>query len=184
MQLGRYRTVFTGVTGTPWVSLMHFEDAATPAGFYIEFLQDFWGAIFSYVTDSVSGSVEAEVVYFEDSTGAIDSVQSGEAAGFQGVSEVDPLPFANQALIQWRTGQYVGGREIRGKTFVPGLTEDASTGGLIAGNVVSGIQAAANELISDGNGALRVYSPTRGTSAPVTSATVTNRFAVLRSRRD
>lgn len=184
--LERVRTVFTGVAGTPWYSNMYFDNGVGEAGLYVEFVLDFWTTVANSIYSSVDFVVEDAVVIIEDTTGEIVGAGTGEGGGGSGQSGMDPVPYATQLQINWLTGVYLGGRQLRGKTYVPGLTESSYTLGLVSAGARTIVQGAADELIGSGgaNGAFRVYSPTRGTSAVIDSATIPNKPAVLRSRRD
>lgn len=182
--LQRIRTVFTGVAGTPWYSNIYFQGNGDTVSGVAGHVRDFWSSIMGYIDDSVTWTVEAEVAIINDANGQI--VEMADWAGGSGVggSADVPLPRATQALINWNTGVFVSGRQVRGKTFIPGIVQGANSQGTLASSVRTTYQNAANELISDGNGTLCVYSPTRHTSALVGSANVPTKFAVLRSRRD
>lgn len=90
------------------------------------------------------------------------------------------------AVVTWRTTTIVRGRRLRGRTFVVPLVGAAfEDNGTLSSTNLATLQSAANDLIADAD--LRVWSrPTAsspGTSANVTSATVPDIAAVLRSRR-
>nr|CRY97411.1 hypothetical protein [uncultured prokaryote] len=166
------------------MSNFYFDDDPSIPGFYGEFVAAFWDEVSGAMFTPVRWEVEAEVTYLEDTTGQTTAVGTWAGASGTGKTNIDPLPYSTQFQVDWLTGVYAGGRQIRGKTYIPGLTEDTTTGGVFNSNVVGPYLDAATQLISDGNGAMRVYSPTRNTSAVITGATTTPKPAVLRSRRD
>jgi hypothetical protein len=182
--LGRVRTVFTGVAGTPWYSNIYFDADAAVGPDYIPFVADFWNAMDPYIMAVVQWAVEPEVAIVDDNTGEIVDVGTGAGVTGAGAATGEALPWACQGLINWHTGEYIGGRQLRGKTYVPGISQVANDNGVLLAGAVTTFLAAAAELISDGNGALRVFSPTHLTSEPVIRATVPRKIAVLRSRRD
>jgi hypothetical protein len=101
-----------------------------------------------------------------------------------GASTTEQQPRAIQALVRWFTGVYVGGREIRGRTFIPGITEGGNDAGVPASALMTNLDSAANTLASDSSAKLAVWSKARGQAVDVVSAATWNQFAVLRSRRD
>jgi hypothetical protein len=98
----------------------------------------------------------------------------------------DALPPSNQMLIRWRTGFYQAGREVRGRTFVPGLRETTVTAGIIPPATVSGFDSAFNAWLTalTAGRKLVIWSPTAGTATDVNLAQTWNEIAILRSRRD
>jgi hypothetical protein len=182
--LSRYRTVFSGVAGTPWYSNIFFDENVTSSPLYGEFVADFWTALNAVMCTPVTWSVIPEVAFIDDATGQIIDLSTWAGEGGSAANTNEDMPYANQALINWRTGTYLAGRELRGKTFVPALTQAANDNGQLIAGTRASIDAAAEELISDGNGAMRVFSPTHLTSSPITSSDVPAKIAILRSRRD
>lgn len=182
--LYRIRTVFTGVAGTPYLSTMFFQEATGTAQQAATAVSTFWGAVDAYMHQDVLWDIEQDVEVIDDTNGQIQSVVTTTGGTGNGALTDDLLPPATQGLIRWRTGVFVGGREIRGKTFVPAMTESSSNAGQIAGVVQTGLQNAANTLVGTANANLAVWSRKNGVSEDVVSGSVWNQFAVLRSRRD
>lgn len=180
----RVRTVFTGVTGSPWVSTAFFgegsgtgQQAATAVG-------AFWSSVDSLMEVSVSWSTLADVEIVDASTGQVTGVVNTTPVTGGGVAATTGLPVATQALVRWRTGVYVGGREIRGRWFIPGLATTANTDGAPSSTVLSTVNTAAATLLADANADLEVWSRKNGTAPVAVSGSCWNQFAVLRSRRD
>jgi hypothetical protein len=128
--------------------------------------------------DSESG----EAIAFDD--GGPDVVNNGNGTG-------EPLPPATQTLIQWHTGHFRRGRELHGRTFIPGMTEDHSTSGVPATGWHNICQAAADGIKGSGLiiwgrpiPAVDGHAAVNGDFASTSTAAVWSRFAVLRSRRD
>lgn len=185
--LRRVRTVATGVAGTPWYTNMYFTRVATTEQGHVDAVVAFWQAIADQLDNSVSWAVEGDCAQIDDATGNIVGVDSATGASVVGAETANALPPANQALIHWLTGSFIGGRQLRGRTFIPGLCVDqtGSTGVLQAATRTD-ILTAAEGLItaSSGPGPLRVLSKKNLTSAVVADATVPTEVAVMRSRRD
>lgn len=96
----------------------------------------------------------------------------------------EPLPYQTQALVWWNTGSWVGGRQVRGRTFIGGLTEAANgTGGTVGSGVRAHLATAAGHILAPIDGQFEIWSRAHTASYPIQSATVTQRWAVLRTRR-
>lgn len=129
-----------------------------------------------------SAQVDPEVLSINVASGTTLASFAVSESVVTGADANDAVPNAAMALVRWRTGVYVAGREIRGRTFIPGFTENSvDANGNISSTAQSAIEAGAN-LMAAGTD-LCVYSPTRGSAAQVTNATVWSEFAILRSRR-
>jgi len=101
---------------------------------------------------------------------------AGTAAG-------DPLPQQTQGLINWHTLSFVAGREIRGRTFIPGPSESDSSAGIPTAAYQLILQNAANALVAESTANLFVWSKKLATIAEASSASVAPGWRVLRSRR-
>jgi len=183
----RTRTVFSGVAGTPWYSLMYFTWVSGTEQDHLDEVAAFWGAIDARIDNNVSWATEDDMAIVESSTGEIVSVEVGSGGTGTGGGTSDPLPAATQGLVNWLTGAFVGGRQVRGKCYIPGLCEDDNTAtGVMVGTTQTIIQNAADALIANTSapGPLSVFSRVNLVRETVTSATVPTKWAVLRSRRD
>jgi hypothetical protein len=86
-------------------------------------------------------------------------------------------------VVIWHTGVYLNGRELRGKTFlVPTVASTFSTDGSLNDTDRLGVQNDFNTLAGT-TADMVVFSRTAGAIASVTSATVSDRPAVLTTRR-
>lgn len=164
-------------------SIIHTTGSSETAQLDADALDDFLQAIAANTTVTQTFQVDTEVEQVEPATGAITGVTSITSINRTGSNNTPPVPQAAQALVRWRTGTYVSGREIRGRTFIPGLAlATSSASGELASATASAIQAAAAQLLEDSG--IAIWSPTRGQVALVTSTSVWSEFAVMRSRRD
>lgn len=182
--LARVRTIFTGVAGTPWYSNMYFLLGGTTGAVWAATVADFWDQMAVLINANVDYQVQPEIAILDDATGDLVNAQLWAGANGSGLSSTEALPFANQGVILWNTAQFIGGRQLRGKTFVPGLTQTANDQGQLQAGTQEDIQAIADDLVGADNVGLVVYSPTNHTSGFVGSATVSSTIGVLRSRRD
>jgi len=181
----RVRTVFTGVAGTPWYSNMYFggdvDDQAAVDG-----VATFWNGLLNFIDNDVAVLTQGEVTVITVETGVVAGLNSADPVSQNGQNAADPLPRATQLLLQLHTGEYVGGREIRGKVFLPGFCEDNTTGGVFNGAAVAAANAAAEGLRDNGvfNDGWVVYSRKNNRIDTVDTATASAKPAILRSRRD
>lgn len=143
----------------------------------------FWGEVDGWMQGGLQYTVEGEIELVDNITGQVESVETTDAVSGVGSVGGDALPPANQALIRWRTGVFNGGREIRGRTFIPGIAMAASVSGVPTSELRNTLNTAAGNLIGDPDSELVVWSR-KGTFATVTSGSAWNKFATLRSRRD
>lgn len=181
----RVRTVFTGATGSPWVNTLYFDEPAGTAQAAANAAAVFWQAVDSVMHTSIAWSTEADVVQVNEQTGLATGVISTEQSSGAGATGTDMLPPATQALVRLLTGVFNDGRQVRGRIFIPGLTEAANTsGGNVEGTTALTIRTAAEALIEDTGSELLVWSRSAGNSFNVTGVSLWSQFAVLRSRRD
>lgn len=181
----RVRTVFIGVPGTPWYSNLFFDDqdAGGLEGAH-EAVVDFWANLSGVISSEVSWTVEGEVAAISPGTGEIENVFNVAPASRSGSATGQPLPWMSQGLVRWETGAYMGGRRLRGRTFIPGATEDDSVNGLPTNDYVTDLLTAANYLLNTSPATPVVYSRKNLIQSPVVSAGAASYWALLRSRRD
>lgn len=182
----RVVSVWTGKGGSPWVSTLFFAGSiSTEAQAAVNRVDDLMTAI---ALDQVTGTQVA----VEPFVASVNPVNGDTVGGFvteplaqrNAQASGDMLPAAAQVMVSLRTGAYIGGRELRGKFYMPGLYASLSDP---QGNVDEAarpsLQAKFDEAF-DGGPQLLVWSRKSGTAEPVSAFTVSPKFAVLRSRRD
>jgi len=180
----RIRTTFTGGPGGPYLSTFYFNvvggltaanaNAATGT---------FWNAIKAHIHPSISFATEAEVAEVDIATGQVTGIVAVTPVTGTGTGSGELLPSATQGLLRWRTGTFVAGREVRGRTFIPGGLESESGSGVPAAGYITAINTAAAALIADANSDLMVYSKKNRDAVPALSGSTWSQWAVLRSRR-
>lgn len=182
----RVRVVFTSVIGgSPFLATHYFtgDDDASGAAAAVTAAGNFWGAVDALMDNETSWATEAEVAVL-DNAGVLQGIESTTPVTGTGAVAGAALPKAAQALIRWQTSGFVGGRRLRGRTFVPSLTTAVINNGVLTSAAMTALDAAAEALIADVNTTLAIWSKTNSLSFPVTSATVWSEFATMRSRRD
>lgn len=175
------RVAWSGTLGGPGVSTFYFDGSAPPP---LATLRTMFDAIKAYVPTAV-------VWTFPPTGSTVDSA-TGQATGAWTATAPSPVSGtgtgqysrASGGIINWRTGVYAGGREIRGKTFiVPIIAGAYSTNGNLDGATVTALETAAQTFQTSATTFL-IWSRAAAATATVTSATVPLPVAVLRSRRD
>lgn len=195
----RVRTIFSGVSGSPWYSNLFFDaDGGAPEALAASNLTlAFWDALQSIIKENISVAVQPDVTEIDPTLGEIVGVENVPQSPFLALGAQDMLPPATQGLVTLRTGVYRTGRPVIGKIFIPGLIEQVSANGVLAPATVTTVQNAADALVAGvpGSAELVVWSRPKltsvvppallpGAAIPVVSATAASNFAVLRSRRD
>jgi len=181
----RVRTSFAGGSGGTGLNTFYFDatgpltaqDAATAA-------RNFWNTVRANMSNNLTITPDLAVYTLDETDGHPTAVTTVTGAAMSGQATADEEPWATQGLVEWRTGNFLPGREIRGRTFIPGICSGDSSGGAPTSGIQSAFASAAAALISDANSALVVWSRKNGYWATTTTATVWPKWAVLRSRRD
>ena len=189
----RMRVLWSGTTGGPGVSTFYFNDDLTTGNVTAarSALNTFWTAVTLYVAIPATYAFDTVAEEVEVTTGHVLNALPVGAGSSPGSASGEMLPPATQALIRWRTGVYrisAGPRprsvEIRGRTFVPAITEANSNGGVPLATMQTALTNAAQALVADASTHLCIYSRAAKSKQDVTSGQCWNQFAILRSRRD
>jgi len=184
MAVLQVRAEWTGLGTTPHVNVFNFSDAATSPQEAADAVAAFFVPIMVRVANDYTVLVDPVVRTLDAATGVLEGIDGVTTAVDVGESSAAPLPDAVQGLVQWRTGIFTAGREVRGRTFIPGLTASDLLDGNPAVATLAALQAGADAMISAGGGDFCVWSRTGGALAPVSTGAPWGEFAVLRSRRD
>lgn len=203
----RVQTVFAGASGLPGVSTLYWErhDGAEPIPGtrdpvdVVTDVHNFWQAICTGFGSSSGGlrsgltaTTIGVLTRYDSETGEATAFDDGgpdQVATGNGTSE--PLPPFTQTLVQLHTGHFRRGRELHGRIFIPGLTEDHGLNGAPTTTWMAGVKSEVDDMI--GHGLIVWGRPiplsesgpaAAGDFASVSSCAVWSKFAVLRSRRD
>jgi hypothetical protein len=183
--LRRVKVNYTGASVTgPAVSRFHFTTALGSDQSCVDAVAAYFEAIDGQLSGTLSWASDSLVEYFDIATGETQSLGSTTPFTGTGSGDGQQLPLTTQGLISWRTGAYLAGREIRGRTFVPGFTETGSDAGRPTSGVISAMVNAAAALVAETDIDFVVWTKTHGTAAVVVGADVWSEWASLRSRRD
>lgn len=179
--LSKIQVTWDGVKGLPGVSTFYTEGGESNLRTALhQFFNDFANNVPSGVVwkfpssgltiDSTSGQA---VGSWSDTTAVADIAATGAGAWSSPVG----------AMVNWLSGSYVAGRQIRGKTFmVPLISSQFANGALLPGSL-SEFQGSADALVFNAP-LMRIWSRKTGIVRPISKAVVPNKAVVLRSRRD
>lgn len=196
----RVTTRWSGFTGSPGFTVMHFRDFDTEGNVTPEQVnaaitrtRSFWTTVHQRISSTVTLQPQSEVEILEDSTGELVDVVQATApnAPILGTASGSVAGPAG-AVINWRTSSIRNGRRIRGRTFLVPLAVTAyeANGSLVAAAQSEFLLAATNLVDSTGTPDLGVFARPTGPDAAdgqwvrATGANVPDMVAVLRSRRD
>lgn len=192
----RIRTGFTGLLGSPylmttyWTATTENDAAAAVAS---NAVQAFLTAAKPHISNALSWATESAVAVLTPATGVQTAVLSGPVSNTgTGTASAGPLPEATQGHLTLRTSTVRLGRTVKGGLFIPGPTVTELAGpGSPTTTYKSDLGTASAAFFDPTTADLVVWSRPRtvptvvaGSASLVTAITVTQKFAVLRSRRD
>lgn len=182
-----YRVGITwdGETGGPWYSQMFFDAAASTAQQAADAVGTWLASVKAYQGTQVTYSTGTVVETIDVATGqpvALNPVTAHTGTGSGGTS--DTVPVGTQIVCQWRTGVFLNGREVRGRTFVPGAPYTINVLGVLDSTVQNLIAGYGATLISSTPSVFCIYSRKKRQAEVVATSSVWGKFGLVRSRRD
>jgi hypothetical protein len=199
----RIKTRWSGFTGAPGFTVMHFRDFSTgeagdPTQATAQAAADrvfsFFNPLKAQLPSVVRLTIEPDAELLEETTGELLDVMSVTQSGTLNgaASTTAGYSAASGAVVNWRTNVVRNGRRIRGRTFLVPLTSTAyDTAGTLSSLAIPDIQAGINAITNtSGSPDLGVWArpsapgAADGNWAVVSSGSVPDMAAVLRSRRD
>jgi len=190
MPFMRYVPEWTGFSGAPGYTVLHFNVAEDPSDVsaIAAAVAGFFGDLAALIPTNTTITYPGEMTIHND---------GGTLTGATSVNVV-PAPTdctgtaaysaVSGARVTWETGSIVAGRRIRGRSFlVPLVVTQYSNDGTLTPFCVTSLQAAGTDMIAALTAAgcqLVVWSPTTSTISNVTSCSIPDQATVLRSRRD
>nr|CRY97348.1 hypothetical protein [uncultured prokaryote] len=181
----RVQTVWTGVGGTPFYTNLYYDAATGDVDDLVAATSTLWNSMGTQISQDLTFDIDPTVQLIDTELDTVISaaISTIRATAF-GDSSDTPLPYATQGLMQFRTGVFNGGREIRGRCFIPGPGEGVNTAGEPTGTYLNLLTASGLAWLEDPLVVPVVWSKARGVAEPITQVTAWPRWAVLRSRRD
>lgn len=198
MPLYRATLTWTGFTGSPGYTTMHFldPDPVSESGLVQTAvrLHNFWDALEFYLPQSVRINLPSVLEEIDTGTGELIQELPFEPGTVIAGGGGQTFASVAGACITWNTVGIVNGRRLRGRTFiVPMSANHYQDDGSLVDASRTAIQAAANTY-ADASAGLGIdgavwHRPTTpggsdGAAAGITSAVVRDRVAVLKSRRN
>lgn len=200
----RVRTVFAGFTGGPGLMTQYFGYDASSGDSENALLaanrvKDALDASTGLFPDAITFNRDTQVDKLEDSDGSVTHSEVVPAWGFHGTGGANQGPSPTGMLVQWKTDAFLAGRRLQGHTFLVPIIAGQDANGSPNATQISVAQTFGTEMLDAGLTSIQLVVWRRpkyegvgearhivrdGTSAFVTSATVPDKFAVLRSRRD
>jgi len=181
----RVRTALAGGSGSAQVSTMFFssaggetaQDAATA-------VSKLWLDLSNEIYIGYTMAPETDVFTIDPVTGEPTGIVSVTATARTGGDSTDPLPWMTQGLIRWTTGTFIAGRQVRGRTFIPGATEAWNTGGVPNTTYKTQLTTALTTFLTTVGVTPVIYSRHNHSAWPVINGSVWTKWAELRTRRD
>jgi len=193
----RVRTVFTGVAGAPFYNNLYFDAPDTLAGAQgaVDLVDTAWTTLTSIMAGSLFGTTEADVPVIDIPSGQMIGSYATSPGVIDPTSAAEPLPWATQGLVRLSTADFINGRQVRGRIYVPGLTEASQSTGQPNSSTIASLANMAAVLVASTAADLFIYSRPHpdpddpdvtidGVASLVTGGSGWDQFAVLRSRRD
>lgn len=177
----------TGQVGLPGLTSMYFvgDADATSAQTLSDRVGDFWAACASRIQNSTDIRTTGIVTVIDDASGLITASHAVTPTLTPGGGIQARLPAGTQGLLHTRTGQYRGGRAVRGRIYIPSPTEvDNDAAGVPGEAYKDQVVAAANShLVGSLDFPLCVWSPTYLSVVQVTGVGASPNWARLSTRR-
>lgn len=179
-------TDWTTASGSGKVTVMYFLAAESVVDQRAA-IHDLFNDMGVGLDDSCSFTVRTSGVEIDDETGTlIGSWSEPTAQTGTGDGSGQPVADAIQVLLQWQTPAIVGGRFLKGRTFVPGLGNGNEAGGNLAPTAQTTFQGIVDTFVDSDVGFGVWHRPAAGSGGSfdqVISGTVWSELAVLRRRR-
>lgn len=193
MAITRITAQWAGFRGAPGYSNFFFDGALTDEA-AVEAaavaVREFFQGIREELPSGSTVSIQATADILDEASGQITSVVDFAAPAVVLGAGGGPYSAASGAVVNWNTQDYVNGRRVRGRTFLVPLAGSAyDDQGDLDGLTLNPLRAAANALVTATLDAPlcvwhRPVGGAGGSAHVVSSATVPDLGAVLRSRRD
>lgn len=181
----RVETVTAGSQGAPFFTQMYFGDTPTgDAADAVSSVQSFWTNLAPIISASLVMTVSGQVATVDTATGEITDMTSVTGATVLGTDLATILPFSTQGVIKWNTGSFQAGRQIVGRTFIPGMCQESGAAGVPGGDQLEAMGVAADALLNDTGTPFGIYSRKNLAFFGAQSGTPWTQWGILRSRRD
>lgn len=194
MSVYRVKCRWTGFTGAPGYTILHFDAPTEPTEAGAEAVAD---AAHGFIQDCASNmptavklTIETAVEVIDQTTNQLETIFTVPSGVQLAGTLAGGFSSATGACITWETGEVKNGRRVRGRTFLVPLGGSCyDTDGTLTSATLTDLQNAASGL-SAGGFTFGVLSRPSGPGASdgsfhtVSSGRVNDKTAILTSRRD
>lgn len=180
--LERHLVVWNGLVGLPGVSVMY----GTPGGSLHSELTTFFTALVSAFPIPMTWQIPNNGDTIDDASGTLNGTWSDGTTQNIAATGSSPHAAGCGAYVNWRTGAIVGGRRLKGRTFLAPIQSALyQSDGTIATVTLGVLQSAASALAASGELVIwhRPQLSGPGSSSVALAATVPDQVTSLRSRR-
>lgn len=148
-------------------------------------VRSFFDACKSHITDDITWSFPSTGDQIESSTGTIVGSWTRAAAASVTGTAASSWTAGVGGRVRWETGAIIGGRRVRGATFLTGFgIASYENNGTLSNSAVSDITTAANALAATGS--FMIWSrpgPSGSGTSVIVSGNLVDRVSWLRTRR-
>lgn len=155
---------------------------ATDADTLVNNVFDLYSAFADRLSNITEVDISGTVEIFDPTNGQTTGTHSISPTHIDGTWGSGQAPAGTCVLLQWRTGIYANGREVRGRSFISGLGDFAAGAPGVPATEHTDFNSAANNYATQPQSC--VYSPTNGGLYNMFSGGAWNKFGLMRSRRD
>lgn len=141
-----------------------------------------WNSLKTCLANGTTYAFDGVVEEFDLTTGQTTAIAAAATFSGNGTWGTAKAPGGTALVLQWRSGIYVNGREIRGRSFISGIGDIGDSNGVPNSTQLGQAQGAASAY-SDSDYAA-VYSPTNADIVTIQTGGCWNKFGLIRSRRD
>lgn len=176
-------------TSSGGLTVMYFASAVQTVEAAREAVGTYWESVNALLADGAEWTVRTTGREVDPENGALAGFWADPTpyTGFGAISG-SPVANATMAVQQWLTESIVRRRQVRGRTFIPGLHPTSLFNGQLSTGSVSALTAAGSTLVADVDSTLVVWSrPVNGVGGSehgVSAASAWVELGVQRRRRD
>ena len=179
------RTTFSGGPAGDWLTVFRIDRLlGGTAQDSVDTVTSFWNEGKTMLSQAITAHVSGVVEVCDPITGQPTGIDTATPANVAFTMTGDPLPWQTQLCIYWNTGTWIGGRQVRGRTFVPAQVETYNdVNGLPASGLVAVVGLMAAHISNSSTTTPGIYSRKHHNTYPVTSHQVSTKWSVMRTRR-
>lgn len=176
---------WSGLSGLPGYSVFYGTAAMTD----VSPIANFFGSFDQYFPSNLAWSVPSGGDEIDDATGTLLGDWAGTGAAVVTGTGGGAADHASGVggMVQWRTAAVVGGRRLRGRTFLTHMISSAyDNGGNIDTAALTAFSTGANLVVAAGEFVVwhRPQGGSGGSSAVMSGSAIPDRVSWLRTRRD